>query len=117
MVKQELPIAPEISKFLAIGMGFEPLGLCFGQGHGLGCFAGNADMIEMDGMVSLVLYRHDDHGVSGDFFVHRDVNAQKKTNDQKTDHNDGNDFTLLRSSHRSVLLKGPRLNGINFIIS
>jgi len=113
MVKQELPIAPEISKFLTIGMGFESLGLRFGQGHGPGGSAGNADMIEMDGMVSQVLYRHDNHGIPGDFFLHGDVNAQKKTNDQKTDHQDGNDFTLLRSSHRSVLLKGPRLNEIS----
>jgi len=75
MVKQELPIAPEISEFLTVGMGLKPSGFSVGETHGLGCFAGNADMIEMDGMVPLVLYRNDHHSVSGDFFIHRDVNA------------------------------------------
>jgi hypothetical protein len=116
MVKQELPIAPEISEFLTVGMGFQPLALSLGQRHGLGCFAGYADVIEMDGMVQLVLCRNDHHSVSGDFFIHRDVNAKKKANDQKTDHNDCDDFTLLRFSHRCVWLQGSRLNGDNFII-
>jgi hypothetical protein len=114
MVKQELPIAPEISEFLTVGMRLEPLGLNFGYRHGLGRFAGNADVIKMDGMVKLVLRRGNHHSVSRDFFIHRDVDAQKKTDDQKTDHNDGNYFTLLRSSHGSVLQQGPRLNTRNF---
>jgi hypothetical protein len=116
MVKQELPIAPEISEFLTVGMGFQALGLSLGQSHGLGCFACHADVIEMDGMVPLVLRRNDHHSVSGDFFIHCDVNAQKKANDQKTDHSNRNDFTLLRFSHRYVLLQGPRVNAVNFII-
>jgi hypothetical protein len=94
MVEQELPIAPEISKLLTVGVGLVPLGLSFGHRHGLRRFAGNADVIKMDGMVKLVFRRDNHHSVSRDFFIHRDVNAQKKANDQKTDHNDGNDFTL-----------------------
>jgi len=73
-------------------------------------------MIKMDGVVPFVLCRNDDHSIPWDFFIERDVNAQKKANDQKTDHKDGNDFTFLRFSHESVLLKGPRLNANNFII-
>jgi hypothetical protein len=103
MVKQELPIAPEIPQFLAVGMRLELLGHGLGQSHGLGGLAGNADVIEMDGMVQPILCRNDDNGVSRDFFVNRDVNAQKKADDQKTDHNDSDDFTLWRSSHKSVL--------------
>jgi hypothetical protein len=34
-------------------------------------------------------------------FIYGDVNAQKKADDQKTDHYDSNNFTLLRFSHRS----------------
>ena len=94
-------------------MGFESLGLRFGQGHGPGGSAGNADVIKMDGMVEFVLQRNDHHGVSWDCLVHRDVDAQKKADDQKTDQYNGSNFTLLRSSHRSVLLKGPRLNEIS----
>jgi len=116
IVKQELPIAPEISEFLTVGMGLEPLILGLGQSHGLGCFAGNADVIKMDGMVKLVLRRSNNHSVSRDFFIHGDVNAQKKADDQKTDHNDGNNFTRLRSSHSSVLKQGPRLDAKNFIM-
>ncbi len=73
-------------------------------------------MIKMNGVVPFVLCRNDDHSISGDSFIERDVNAQKKANDQKTDHKDGNNFTLWRFSHRSVLLKDPRLNANNFII-
>src|SRR4030042_6621104 len=67
-------------------------------------------------MVQLVLVCNDHDGVSGDFFIYRDINAQKKANDQKTDHSNRNDFTLLRFSHRCVLLQGPRVNAVNFII-
>ncbi|MBP1740478.1 MAG: hypothetical protein H6Q48_2771 [Deltaproteobacteria bacterium] len=114
MMKEELPIAPEISEFLTVGMAFEPFGLGLGYRHGLGCFAGNADMIKVDGMIQLVLRRSNHHGVSRDIFIHGNVNAQKKTDDQKTDHKDGNNFTRLRSSHGGVLEQSPRLNAKNF---
>jgi hypothetical protein len=116
MMKQELPIAPEIPQFLTVGMRLEFLGFGLGKSHGLGCLAGNTDVIEMDGMVKPVLRRNDDYSVSRNFFIHGDVNAQKKADDQKTDHDDGNNFTLLRSSHRSVLRQGPRLNAKHFIM-
>jgi len=117
MMKEELPIAPEISEFLTVGMAFEPFGLGLGYRHGLGCFAGNADMIKVDGMIQLVLRRSNHHGVSRDIFIHGNVNAQKKTDDQKTDHKDGNNFTRLRSSHGGVLEQSPRLNAKNFTMS
>jgi len=110
MVKQELPIAPEISEFLAVGMGFEPIGFSLGQAHGLSCFAHDTDMIKMDRMITLVLFRNNHHSISGNFFIHGDINAQEKANDQKADQNDYSNFTLLRFSHRSVLLQGPRFN-------
>lgn len=110
MMKQELPIAPEIAQVLAVGMGLELLGFGLGQGHGLGCFAGNADVIEMNGMIEPVLRRNDDDGALRYFLIHSDVNAEKKADDQETDHNDSGNFTLLRSSHRSVLQQDPRLN-------
>ncbi len=113
MMKQELPVAPEISEFLTVGMRLDFLGLGLGERHGLGCFAGNADMIEVDGMVELVLRRSDHHGVSRDFFIYSDVDAQKETDDQKTDHNDCDNFTRLRSTHRSVLHQVPGLSGEN----
>ncbi len=94
MVKQELPIAPEISEFLTVGMGLETFGLSFGYSHGLGCFACDADVIKMDGVIKLVLRRSNHHSVSRDFFIHGDVNAQKEADDQEADHNDGNNFTL-----------------------
>jgi hypothetical protein len=103
MMEEELPIAPEISEFLTVGMGFAPLGLSFGYRHGLGCFAGNADVIKVDGMVKAVLRRSNHHSVYRDFFIHGEVNAQKEADDQEADHNDGNNFTLWSSSHRSVL--------------
>jgi hypothetical protein len=102
MVKEELPIAPEISQFFVVRMRLVPFGLSLGQSHGLGCLTGNADVIKMDGMVEFVLQRNDYHGVSWDSFIHRDVDAQKKADDQKTDQYNGSDFTLLRPSHRSV---------------
>ena len=94
MVEQELPIAPEISKFLTVGMGLVSFGLRFGYSHGLGSLAGHADVIKMDGMVKLVLRRSNHNGISRDFFIHGDVNAQKEADDQEADHNDGNNFTL-----------------------
>ena len=115
MVEQELPIAPEISKFLTVGMGLVSLGLRFGYSHGLGSLAGHADVIKMDGMVKHVLRRSNHHSVSRDFFIHGDVNAQKEADDQEADHNDGNNFTLWSSSHSSVLQRGPCLDVKNFI--
>ncbi len=116
MVKQELAIAPEVSQFLAVGMGLEILGLRFGQSHGLGCFARNANMIKMDGMVKLVLRRSNHYSISRDLFIHSDVDAQKKADDQQTDHEDGNNFTFWRLSHGSVLEQGPSQDGKNFIL-
>ncbi len=116
MVEQELPIAPEIPQLLAIRMRLEVFGLGLGQSHGLGCLAGNADVIEMDGMVKLVLRRSDDNSISRDFFIHGDINAQKKAHDQQADHDDDSNFALLRSSHRSVLKQRLRLDAKNFIL-
>ena len=117
MVKQELPVAPEISELLTVGMGFEPIGFSLGQAHGLSCFAHNTDMIEMDRMKTLVLFRNDHHSISGNFFIHGDINAQEKANDQKADQNDYSNFTLLRFSHRSVLLRDPRFDAGNVYYS
>jgi hypothetical protein len=110
MMEQELSIASEIPEFFTVGMGVESLGFSLRQAHGLSCFTHNTDMIEMDRMKAFIFCRNDHHSISGNLFIHGDIDAQEKANDQKADQNDYSNFALLRFSHRSVLLQDLRLN-------
>ncbi len=110
MVEKEATIPSEVSEVFVVLVRRISHFLRFSMGHGLSGFAGDTDVIKMDGMVKHVLRCGNHHSVSRNFFIHGDVNAQKKADDQKTDHNDGSNFTLWRLSHSSVLQQGPCLN-------
>lgn len=99
MVEQKTPVSPEIPKLLAVVVGLVPFASCLGEGHGLGGFAGNTDMVKVDGMVQLIFDGDHDDGVSRNLFVDGDVDTQKKPEKEQDDGNDNKDFTFFSGFH------------------
>ena len=94
-MKQETTVSLEISEVLAMGMGLETLGHRLGKCHRLSAQAADADTVEMNGMVLLILEAHHDHRVPGNVLLHRYVDTEKKPDDQKTDQDDRDDLMFF----------------------
>jgi hypothetical protein len=98
-MKQETSISPKIPKLLAVVVGLVPLRSRFRKGHRLGCFARDADMVKVDGVIKSVFGCDHHNGIAGDFLIGGHVDAQKETDQEQTDDNHNDDFTFFPDPH------------------
>jgi len=93
---------------------FVPFSNGLGKGHGFRGLFRNAYVIEVDGMIEPVLFGHYDNGIARDFFLNRDVNAQKEADDKKAeqDYNKCLVFLSHSLSFQWIIDTQQALNGI-----
>jgi hypothetical protein len=95
MIKQKLAVSPEVTKFFIVFVRFVSLRLGLGKGHGLSGLVGDANVIEVDGMVELIFFSDNNNGVSRDDLIHGNVDAEKKKDHKKADDDDGYDLPFF----------------------
>ena len=75
VLAKEERVSPKITQIYGNMIWLEAFCLCLGQQHGLGCFAGDGAVVEVNGVVVFVLQRNHDHGVVGHFLINSDIDA------------------------------------------
>ena len=115
MVEQKATVPSEIPEVLIVLMGFISHFLRLLKGSSLGGLVCNADVIEVNRMIELILYSDDHDGIVRDFLIHGEVNTQKESNDDQADENDSRNFPFLthRIIFRSWFLTAPPQRGFS----
>lgn len=108
MVEEKSSIPSKIPQLFTVLVRLVPLCPGLGKGHGLRCFACNANVVEVDGMVEFVFQGNDDDCVTGDLLVNGDVDAQKKPDDEQAYHNNNGNFAFFPAPHKHKALKSEQ---------